>query len=378
MASSAGKRKRRTPTAKGAAVDETLAMGGSVDDAIANLPSKALKQSTEMLQPSAVLEAHQLAGSPYRTSPDFIVSLVHTKCEALRVEDNKVFVAERTDKVVDVFKGLMRHNFLSVPVLQKTKHRWYGFLDMADIVKYITDTFGEGKLASAEDFWALVEKEEEFQKKTVNDIMKYPLNRRNPFHPVKKGYSLLYAMEALAKEPMLHRVPVVDDDRNLVNLITQSHMVRFLQMNMAQMGPKKNKPVAEVAGVFHQVIGANLNQRAIDAFEMLVKENVSGIAILDDEGKIHGNLSLRDLKVMSTDDRLFWRLYQPLHTFIDKVRQEDAQRPRRLKTVTVNATLEEVIDTLAEHQIHRVFIIDDNKKPIGVISLKDVLLEILN
>jgi len=322
--------------------------------------------------------AEQLADSPYRTSPDFLVSLVHTKCEALRVEDNKVFVAERTDKVVDVFKGLMRHNFLSVPVLQKTKHRWYGFLDMADVVKYITETFGEVALSSADDFWALVEKEETFQQKTVNDIMQYPLNRRNPFHPVKKGYSLLYAMEALAKEPLLHRVPVIDDDRNLVNLITQSHLVKFLQLNLERIGPKKRKPVAEVNGVFHEVIGCNLNQKAIEAFNMMVKENVSGIAVLDDEGRIHGNLSLRDLKVMSTDGRLFWRLYQPLHNFIDKLRKEDEERPRRLKTVTVNDTLEDVINTLAEHRIHRLFIVNDDRKPIGVISLKDLLMEILN
>jgi CBS domain-containing protein len=49
-----------------------------------------------------------------------------------------------------------------------------------------------------------------------------------------------------------------------------------------------------------------------------------------------------------------------------------------LKTVTINDTLEDVINTLAEHRIHRLFIVNDDRKPIGVISLKDLLLEILN
>ena len=373
MASSAGKRKRTT-TGGGAMADEHAAKGEAAP--AVTEPNKASK--TEMIRPEAAAEVSAMMAAPYHTGPEFLVSLVHTKCEELRVQDNRVFIAERTDKVVDVFKGLMRHGFLSVPVLQKTKHRWYGFLDMADIVKYITETFGETMLSSSEDFWALVDKEEEFQKKTVNDIMRFPLNRRNPFHPVKKGYSLLYAMEALAKESTLHRVPVVDEERNLVNLITQSHLIRFLQMNLARLGPKKDKPVAEFMGVFHTVVCAHMGQKAIEAFDLMIKENVSGIAVVDDEGKIHGNLSLRDLKAMSTDGRLFWRLYQPMHTFLDKLRKEDEQRPRRVQTVTVNSTMEDVINALAELQIHRVYIVDDMKKPIGVISLKDVLLEIMS
>lgn len=43
--------------------------------------------------------------------------------------------------------------------------------------------------------------------------MKWPLGFRNPFHPVKGGYSLFYAIEAMAREKHLYRVAVIDDDR---------------------------------------------------------------------------------------------------------------------------------------------------------------------
>ena len=55
----------------------------------------------------------------------------------------------------------------------------------------------------------------------VKDLMQHPLTRRNPFHPVPRGYSLLFALELLAREEDLHRVPVVDSERKLINLITQ-------------------------------------------------------------------------------------------------------------------------------------------------------------
>ena len=63
--------------------------------------------------------------------------------------------------------------------------------------------------------WSIV------HKVLVKDIMQHPLSRKNPFHPVRTGYSLLFALELMAKEEELHRVPIVDGERNLVNLITQ-------------------------------------------------------------------------------------------------------------------------------------------------------------
>jgi hypothetical protein len=59
---------------------------------------------------------------------------------------------------MDVFRGMIRNNILSVPVLQKTKRKWYGFIDMADIVSYVVELFGAARLQSSEDYWALFEK----------------------------------------------------------------------------------------------------------------------------------------------------------------------------------------------------------------------------
>jgi CBS-domain-containing membrane protein len=183
-------------------------------------------------------------------------------------------------------------------------------------------TFGESKLSVDEDFWTLVEREEEFKQKTVNDLMRYPLTRRNPFNPVKGGYSLLYAIEALAKERSLHRVPVIDDERQLMNLITQSQVVRFLQQNMHLLGDKRLTPVSEIKGVMHDVFIINIHQKAIDAFHQMVEHGVTGVAIVDDTGRMRGNLSLRDLKAMSTDGRFFWRLYQTVENYIIKLKHE--------------------------------------------------------
>jgi len=318
--------------------------------------------------------------SRHHTSPDFLVSLMYTPAQELRPPQNTVFVAERTDKIIDVFKGLVKHNFQAVPVLQKTGRKWYGFLDMADIVSYVCTTFGGTQLSSTEDFWALFNKEEKFRELTVRDVMKWPLGFRNPFHPVKGGYSLLYAIEAMAREKRLYRVAVIDDDRQLLNLITDSQVLAFLDQNLEKIGPKLDKPISDMENVIKDVCQIQEAQPAIEAFHMMVKEGVSGVAVVNENGVITGTLSVRDLKAMAPDGSLFWRLYGSTKNFLQKLHSEYAGvgRPFTVQTCTENDTFKTVIRRLATNKIHRIFVVNDKNVPIGVITLRDVFREILS
>jgi CBS domain-containing protein len=317
---------------------------------------------------------------PFATSDRFIRLVIGTKVDNVRPPENKIFVAQRTDLLIEVWKGLVQHKFLSVPVLQKTKSKYFGFLDMYDIVKFVVEFFGEKveALKNSEDWFQLASQSEEFCKVTVNDVIKHPVRFRNPFFPVNSGYSLFAALEAMARERGLHRVPVIDENRKLITIVTQSQMVEILAKNLDIIGDKKNKTVNLTENYFEEVISVLDDSIAMDAFKLMVERNVSGLAVVDKEGKLVGNISLRDLKAMSTDARLFWRLFQTVHNFLLKIRHEDSgDRPRTIVTVKPTDTLETVIKKLAENRIHRVFIVDESKKPQGVISLKDILKEII-
>lgn len=95
-----------------------------------------------------------------------------------------------------------------------------------------------------------------------------------------------------------------------------------------------------------------------------------------------GNLSIRDLKLIGSDASMFWRLHQSVRNFLLKLKAEYESkhgRPRSVVYVLPKATLREVIDVLADHEIHRVYIVNSHryKKPVGVISLRDILFEVL-
>jgi len=112
----------------------------------------------------------------------------------------------------------------------------------------------------------------------------------------------------------------------------------------------------------------------------MLEKNVTGVAVVDVAGVLVGNVSIRDMKLIGHDARLFWRLNQPVKIFLAKLKaewQSRHARPQEVATLTKEQTLQEVVENLVRHKIHRLFIVDGERKPIGVASLKDVLLEAL-
>ena len=109
------------------------------------------------------------------------------------------------------------------------------------------------------------------------------------------------------------------------------------------------------------------------------KEDITGIAVVNDKGEFAGNLSLKDLKAIRTRAELFKRLHQTTHNFIIRLRDEvyvhKGERPKTKQFVHETDTLFHALEVLVQHNIHRVFILDEQNKPIGVVALRDILLE---
>jgi hypothetical protein len=77
----------------------------------------------------------------------------------------------------------LQRNIGSVPVLLKS-HKYYGFLDIMDIVKYVVGHFGASELKKERSFFDLLEEEKKFLDCTVGQMMDNPMQLRNPYHPI--------------------------------------------------------------------------------------------------------------------------------------------------------------------------------------------------
>jgi len=312
-------------------------------------------------------------------SIEFMKLLLTTKVDDLTPQNKMIFVAYRNESAMEVFKGLVRHQFLSCPVLNKSNQMNYGFLDLMDYINYFVGQIAEKTDMThppGNDLWELLNKQSDFSNKRVKDIM---VSERLLFHPIRRGYSLYSAVEALAKEPHLHRVPIVDDDNRLINVITQSQIIDLVANNINLLGSKKNKKLSEIPQLFHDVIKIRDTDVALEAFKLIHNSRVTGVAIVDMNNKLVGNISTKDLRGIDLDGKWFSRMFLSAQQYLKDMINTfpELSRPNNPIFVKGNDTIETAIKLIHQNKIHRIYIVDDNLVPVGIIGLKDILQQIV-
>ncbi|MER7008439.1 IMP dehydrogenase [Dactylosporangium sp. NPDC000555] len=93
-----------------------------------------------------------------------------------------------------------------------------------------------------------------------------------------------------------------------------------------------------------------------DALEVMARYRVSGLPIIDDDRRLVGLLTNRDLRFI--DDR-----EQPVR---------DVMRPLPLVTAAVGTTLEQAQAIMREHRIEKLPLVDENGRLEGLITVKDI------
>jgi len=318
-------------------------------------------------------------GFDYPLSAMFLRFLVNTKAENLLegFPDGKLFITNRDSNVSEVFQGLIEKGFSSVPVINKSG-TYGGFLDFSDILSYIVEHFGADRLENTEDYWKLIREEDNFKRLTVRNLMN---NRpfRRPFRAVPKGYSLMSALEPLARERLIHLIPILDDDRKLLTIITESQVIRMLRRNKDLLGSKAYMPVREMRCFQRSVVvSIRTNEDAILGFTKLALNQIRGLAVVDDNGRLVDNLSMRDIRGIASDARFFMRLSRPVISFLQQVKDEfKDSRPWDVVWCRPDAMISDVLTLFELQRIHRVYVVDQQHKPISVVSLKDIIYEIL-
>jgi hypothetical protein len=95
---------------------------------------------------------------------------------------------------------------------------------------------------------------------------------------VKRNHSLFYALETLVKDENFTRVPVVDHQRNLLCIITQSTVLEWIIKNLESVGSKKDKPLSEIPSLFRPVPHIYHYEQALRAF-VLMREHVRALFV---------------------------------------------------------------------------------------------------
>jgi len=305
--------------------------------------------------------------------------LAQFKTSDLVPKNFKLTTVKSTDYVVDVLQTMTERGILSVPVWNTSTSKYVGFVDMLDLVTVLVVLSGCKQLLDAlcskeVDWVKYIEQEKKvFAEANIEDLI--DASTRNPWCPVYQDLSLRSLMDMFAPELNLHRVPVTDDQGNVVGIVSQSKVVEFLSNNLHKFPDKANQAVKDlhICPPKHEVLSINIKELALEAYKTMVDKRVSGLAVVRDDGTLVASISVSDLKG-SLKQNIFSDLYLPIGLYLDKCIPSFERRNSKTPICCLlTDTIKDVVAKLSKYHVHRLFVVDANNKPVDVFSLCDVI-----
>jgi len=297
----------------------------------------------------------------------------------------KMIVVDSELHLADAFSTLVKNNIYSAPVYDTHRKLLLGYIDMLDIVVFLIKIIEDDKHTdktdfTSKDFYALLDQVTKFRTEHVKAVT--DISARNPLIPVNHNAPIKEVLHIFANSGT-HRVPVLENPWTVCNIITQSYIISWLANQISlhnennhehhhQLGPVGHKKVSEVFEIKQPVVSVKGDQPAIDAFKLMAHHRISSVAVVDKNEALLSNLSAKDIKVIEPD-AIFTKLYKSCTEFIAATRAHELNAHYPMIYCKLDSTVEEVVQRLAFMRIHRIYVIDENRKPVNVISLGDIL-----
>jgi len=291
-----------------------------------------------------------------------------TTVEAINLPKGQVIVLESTEQVVHGFQKLLDNHILSAPVFDVKEHKYIGFLDIRDLISFCV--FIHDNNLQAENLLDIVNFGAKMFKHATDGVTLPYLARRNPFHAVQNTASLHDVVEILTKG--VRRVPVVDGAGKVVNIVSQSSIVHFLNKHITEFHSLFEDKVEHVNLGTSPVISVTKETRAIDVFRMMDHHMRSGVAVVDTTGTLLGYTSGMDLKLFIQTPSVSV-LQLPIMQFLNQIRSQSIDISTPVTSLSLHEPLTLLIGKLAATRAHRIFIVTPEYKPIRVVSIVDLL-----
>lgn len=349
-----------------------------------------------------------------------------------------VVAVQGDESVVDAMKKMAQHALLAVPVLLPSGHpraadaseRWphvlgkpnlLGFVDVQSLLSKFMEFRRDQHRRNEGWRKSLGEDEEDFMDseevvKELEDIaaseqflhlksadvvgndgtVLYQLQEdANLFQVVQDGF---FQGNPGTKQA-IHRLAVFNASGNIYKMISQSDVLRFiLHYGIGGLHETMEEDVESLDMVGKRgLITVPENLIVIECFAYMIRQNVSGVAVVDATGTLIGNLSASDLRcilpehfgVLAMPVVEFLALLYPeseildgkarvdkglgAHPFFDWSKANSGTKAMPLVTCSKKSSLKEVMQLMSENHVHRVYIVDSFGKPLSVVTVTDVL-----
>jgi CBS domain-containing protein len=298
------------------------------------------------------------------------------------VKDQRPVVYLKTkDSVNSALAKLAEANITSAPVVSDDG-KIHGFVDVVDLLLFLVKICTkqqESKVSppstklTTDDMGIIAKRSSEFYLSSLFEVLADNQLRHDAYYPLHYNAALKVGVEIFLKG--VHRIAVTDDSNRIFHILTQSNIIRWLGQDTSRMGLKADLSVSKMdTKKLNALITIPSTTRTIEAFELMKKTGVSSLAVVGKEGVLEGVISASDLKGLK--EFAFGRLLLPLSEFLVQVRKEQGKPADFTVTCDAAADLKTVVSRIVQTKVHRVFVIDNAHRPVGVISLTDIIAEV--
>lgn len=313
-------------------------------------------------------------------------TLLETPCKNICRTNPTIVIVNGEDDPKLAFEKLIDARILSAPC--KNKSGFCGFLDVRDLVSLICfveeqkevelklqqnrKELMKGHSRSRSQYLEALLSRETATKMHPNPAARVSctyLAKRNPFMPCSPEEPLSKVLSLLCQKN-IRRVPIVSSEGTLIDIISQSSIIAYLASHVKEFKSILSTPLGE-RGI-SPVITVKASESAFETFTRINKFQISGLAVVSDDGALIASTSASDLKLYIKDPSV-GSLTLTIREFLDAIRQHDLGSKDPVIALRASDPLHIAVERLAETKKHRLFVVDDKGKPIRVISLTDVI-----
>ena len=173
----------------------------------------------------------------------------------------------------------------------------------------------------------------------------------------------------------LHRV-VLQEDHTFHSVYSVSDVINYLAQKQGSWEKTElgKLTVAQlIASQKEPPVVLKESQAAIVGVALMEKNHISGVAVVDENGSLTANFSTHDFARMIAHSAALTppELFLPIHVFL--LQQTQLHPLRAPVTCKKSDTLISVVTKLALYRVHRLWVVDESNRPIGIVTPFEVL-----
>ena len=310
-------------------------------------------------------------------------SNMNARYDFLRFQDAKIIAPEnqkihrlhQSATAMQAADAMRAAGELFAPVYEDMacKESPIGFVGMMDIVHAMLDSVAATFKMASKDTMAVQMRLEKiaapngmFAKITCKDLCD------NKWSAIRPGYSVNDVGLVLQKGAT--RVPYIGQDGDLAYIISQlSFVAAFNEDARVRLGGVGHVTAMDLGGLKSLKTVTEKDQLVL-AFELLAEDQPSGaVAVVNSEtGAIMWYISADTLKLAGTNgSELAVCLSKPISHLFDVVKKQPVFKPPA--SITPDISMLDMVAKIVETHSHRLWVVDSSNRPIGVISLTNMI-----